>query len=77
VPQTPAQGAKVAEEQNDRRRTRPAKGAIVADIGPDAAGDRLALCQDRRGRVVAEEPLGCKDANLDQRISSAAVQAPN
>ena len=51
-----------------RRRRGPAKGAIVSDIGPDAAGDCLAFRQDRHGRVVAKEPFGRKNMGLDQRI---------
>ena len=40
------------------RRRGPAKRPVVADIDPDAAGDRLALGQDRHRGVVAVQPLG-------------------
>ena len=50
------------------RRRGPAKRAIVSDIGPDAARDRLALRQDRYCRVVAKEPFSRQNMRLDQRV---------
>ncbi len=50
------------------RRRGPAKGAIVSDVDPDAAGDRLGLRQDRYRRVVAEESFGRQNMGLDQRM---------
>jgi hypothetical protein len=48
------------------RRRSAAERAIVADIGPDVAGDSLALGQDWHGSVVAMEPLGGQHMRFDQ-----------
>ena len=53
--------------QHRRRRTT-VKGPIITDIGPDMPLDRLALGQDRHGRVVAMQPLGSQHVALDQRM---------
>ena len=50
-----------------RRRVRAAEGAVVTDIGPDPAGDRLALGQDRHRGVVAVQPPGRQNMRGDQR----------
>ena len=65
-------------EQHRRRPASPAERAVVADIGPEPAGDRLALGQHRHGGVVAVQPLGSEHM---LRISSwsgarAAAAAP-
>ena len=52
-----------------RRRWRgTAKRPVVTDIGPDVSRDRLALGQDRHGRVVAMQPLGSQDVALNERM---------
>ena len=51
-----------------RRRCATVKGPVVADIGPDVPGNRLALGQDRHGRVVAMQPFGSQDVAFDQRM---------
>ena len=51
-----------------RRRCVTAKGPVVTDIGPDAPRHRLALGQDRHGRIVAMQSFGCQDVALDQRM---------
>ena len=43
-----------------RRRCATAERPVVADIGPDAARDRLDLGQDRHGRVVPEQALAAR-----------------
>jgi hypothetical protein len=51
--------------EEDGRRTS-AERAIVADIGPQTAGDGLALGQHRHGRVVAVQPFGGEYVLVDQ-----------
>ena len=55
---------RVAEHR--RRGCRPAEGPVVADIGPDPAGDRLAPGQHGDGGVVAVQPLGGEHVGVDQ-----------
>ena len=50
------------------RRSAPAERPVVADVGPDAARDRLALGQDRHRGVIAVQPLGGQHMALDQRM---------
>ena len=51
-----------------RRRCVTAKGPVVTDIRPDAPRHRLALGQDRHGRIVAMQSFGSQDVALDQRM---------
>ena len=55
-----------------------AKGPVVTDIRPDAPRHRLALGQDRHGRIVAMQSFGSQDVAFDQRMKRlrAVVQAP-
>ena len=48
-----------------RRRRPAAEGPVVADIGPDAPGHRLALGQDWHRGVVTTQALGREDMRLD------------
>ena len=41
---------------------------VVTDIRPDAPRHRLALGQDRHGRIVAMQSFGSQDVALDQRM---------
>jgi len=56
----------------------PGEWPVVAHIGPHAAGTRLALGQNRHGRIVGMDALACEDVRLDrldqrhQRCSSGA-----
>jgi hypothetical protein len=60
--------AGIVEEHRRRPGLALAERSVVADIGPQPAGDRLALGQDRHGRVVAVQPLGGKDMAADQLV---------
>ena len=62
---------RVAEHR--RRGCPPAKGPVVADIGPDPAGDGLALGQHGHGGVVAVQPLGGPHMSVDQGIERGEV----
>ena len=55
-----------------RRRCVTAKGRVVTDIRPDAPRHRLALGQDRHGRIVAMQSFGSQDLALDQRMKAVA-----
>jgi hypothetical protein len=48
---------------------------VVAHIGPDAPLDRLALGQDRHGRVIAAQPLGGQDMTLDLALRDGSPRA--
>ena len=54
-----------------RRRCVTAKGPVVTDIRPDAPRHRLALGQDRHGRIVAMQSFGSQDV-----ASLKRAQAP-
>jgi site-specific DNA recombinase len=56
--------ARVAEHRGRRRL--PTKGPVIADIGPDPAGDGLASGQHGDGGVVAVQPRGGEDMGVDQ-----------
>ena len=59
----------VARVEEQRRRRRAAgERPVVADIGPEPAGDGLALGQHRHRRVVAVQPLGGEHMRLDQLV---------
>jgi len=51
-------------EHRGRRRLSP-EGSVVARIDPAAARSRLALRQNRHGRVVGVQPIGREDMRLD------------
>jgi hypothetical protein len=57
-----------------RRRILAAKRPILAHIHPDAAGFRLAFCEDRNRGVVAMQPRGGQNMALNQCVQGA--QAP-
>jgi hypothetical protein len=54
--------------EEGRRRIGAAERPVVPDVGPDPAGRRLALGQDRHGRVVGVQPLGRQHMRLDQAV---------
>ena len=54
--------------EQHRRRSLAGKGAVVADIGPEPAGDGPALSQDGNGGVVAVQPRGGVHMLLDERL---------
>ena len=61
-------GAVAGVIEHGRRRRRAAERAVVADIGPQSAGDGLALGQDRHRGVIAMQALGRQHMGFDQAI---------
>lgn len=57
--------ARVAEEDG---RHALAEGAVIANIGPQSAGDRLVLGEHRHGRVVTMQPFGGEHVLADQLV---------
>jgi len=51
-----------------RSRRGSAERTVIADIGPDVAGDRLALGQDRHSGVVAVQPFAGQNMGLDEGV---------
>ena len=60
--------AAVARIVEEHCRLALAERSVVADIGPEPAGDRLALGEHRHGRVVAVQPLGGEHMGADQLV---------
>ena len=60
--------AGIVEQHRRRPGLALAERPVVADIGPEPAGDGLALGQHRHGRVVAVQPLGGEDMAADQLV---------
>jgi hypothetical protein len=56
--------ARVVEDR--RRRRRSAERSVVADIGPQPPGDRLASGQHGHGGVIAMQTVRCHDVRPDQ-----------
>src|ERR1700759_4240113 len=54
-------GAVARVVEHRRGRILAAKRAVVADIGPDATGDGLELCQYRHRRVIGMNALGAQN----------------
>jgi hypothetical protein len=53
-------------EERSRGRIVSGERPIVAHIGPQATGARLALGQHRHRRIVGMDALSCKDVRLDR-----------
>ena len=65
-------GRSIARGVEQRRRRRSSsKRPIVANIDPDPTCRRLALGQDRHGRIVTMQPLGGHDMPLDEVVKRA------
>jgi hypothetical protein len=68
--------ARVIEHR--RRRLRAAKGSIIPHVDPTSPSVGLALGQDRNGRIVAMQPLGCKNVcfdTLEKRLERRAARS--